>query len=140
MVWSYLRRPARRIPGLRLEAVLLPARLPRDDRIVGAFEDDFITLLRHASEGAVSIHQMKWVVAVVHELVLRDQIQHGLDAEQDDGNRDHDHQAFEDEGAWDHRRNREWHDRRENRISEGAETEHSGEPVQPRIVAADDQP
>ena len=76
-----LRRHASWISGLGSEGVFAPLGGRGDDAIGGAFNDDFVALAADLAEGAVGSDEMKGVVAVVHHLAGRDEVQSGLDAQ-----------------------------------------------------------
>jgi len=81
MVGRNLRRCTAGISGFCFESIFPPVRLVRNERVIGAFNDDFVPFLCNAAECSVSVHQMEAVLAVVHELIPGAQIQERLNAQ-----------------------------------------------------------
>src|SRR5439155_19918616 len=71
MVRGDLDRAARRIAGLRLELVLLPRGARREVGLVGALDDDLVTVAGDVTEEAVGIDEMERIEARVHYLATR---------------------------------------------------------------------
>ncbi len=81
MVRRDLRRAPLRVDRLALEFVCLPRGSAGRLLVARPFDDDLVPLLRDAAERAVDVHEVKGVVVVVHELMSREKIEGGPDAE-----------------------------------------------------------
>ena len=82
VVGGDLRRPALQVSRLGLEPVLAPLGVEAEHAIAGSLHHNFVALPADVAERAIGIHQVKWVVAIVHYLVFGQQVEHRLNAEQ----------------------------------------------------------
>jgi hypothetical protein len=131
-----LARAAAHVAGLALELVLAPSGCARDRLVLRALDHDLVAAARHAAERAVGADQMQRVPAVVHLLMLREQVQRRLDAEQRGDAGEHVERGVE---CGRTRRELGRSCEPERGIRERREPEDHGEPVQPGVVAAHDQ-
>ena len=134
-----LGRSASRVARLGFEGVFAPLRGGSDDAIGGAFDDDLVALAADLAEGAVGSNEMEGVVAVIHHLVRGDEIESGLDAQGHGSGGEQVKKYAEGERALNKcgcvKRDYEG----ESAIVECGEAEDDGEPVEPGVVAADDE-
>ena len=68
VIWADNTGPAHRVARLALEFVFLPLRSLADDRVLGAFKNDFMAFAADAPERAVGVDQVQRVERGVHDL------------------------------------------------------------------------
>ena len=139
MIRRHLRRHAHRIAGFAFEFVFTPLGSECDDAIAGPFDDDLVALTTDLSEGTVGSDEVERVVVVVHELAGGNEIKRRLDAERDGSGGEQIKKDVERQRTCENCRCVERHSFVKSRVVEGGETEDYGEPVEPRVIAADDQ-
>src|SRR6185437_44037 len=135
-----LRRHAERVAGLSLEAVLAPPGSGGDYAVSSTLQDDFIALAADAAEGAIGIDQVPGVVTGVHGLVGRDEIERRLNAQGGGGCGEDPENDGKGERDGDERRGTDRDRDGEDVVTECGGAENHGEPIEPRVIAADDKP
>src|SRR6266446_546649 len=89
-------RPAVQITWFGFELVFLPFRVVGNQHVVGSLKNDFVAFPAHCTECAVSVHKIKRIERVVHQLAPGYEIEHGGYAQPDNHYREYDRDSVVD--------------------------------------------